>query len=166
MLYTTKRVSLHYVLSQKKKMSFLESASVLYLAIINSYYICFCSVRKRFKSTGLRRQSFGLVENIALENLEYGENSSTPDIPMVSPQPVQQPDAGFGNLHIDPWGRFQALDNVNNRSDNRLYVRLGHKLKIRRKAPFGKIFTNLLHFRVVLTRIFFQFLMFWELVYG
>lgn len=97
-----------------------------------------------------------MVENIALDNLSNERRYSTPAMSMVSPQPVQQPDAGFGNLHIDPGDHCQTLDNVNKRSDNRLYVRLRQTLRIQHKAPFRTIFTNLLHFRVVFTRVFFK----------
>lgn len=86
------------------------------------------------------------------DNLAYGrtlkslQDSELKLKVMVSPQPVQQPDAGYDNLYIDPGGHFQALDNVNERSDNRPYARLRYVLKIHHKATFAKIFFSLWHF--------------------
>ena len=54
---------------------------------------------------------------------------------MTSPQPEQQTDGGFGNLHIDTGGRCPILTNVNNRSDNSPRARLHHTLKSHHKAP-------------------------------
>lgn len=128
-----------------------EKENVISRKLRSLYYLCFCSVKRRLRSNALAR-SFGPEENLPLINLAYGRTlKSLPDSElkvkvMVSPQPVQQPDAGYGNLHIDPEGHCQALDNVNERSDNRPYARLRYALKIHHKATFARIFFSLWHF--------------------
>lgn len=94
------------------KHHFSETPQFFTLQLSIHIMFVFFRVKRWLRSTALTRR-FGMVENIALNNPAYERLYSIPVKPMVSPQAVQQPDSGFGNLHIGPGGHYQTLDNVN-----------------------------------------------------